>query len=105
VERYGERRLPENHAFQDWGITYNELEPYYTRAEQLMSVSGKVGNLRGRKIEGGNIFSGLYSEEYPNPPLKTAYYPKMFGEAAKSLGYHPFPIPAAMNSLPQIRME
>ena len=98
VARYGEKRLPENHAFQDWGITYGELEPYYTRAEQLMSVSGKVGNLRGQKIEGGNIFTGPYSEEYPNPPLKTAYYARLFADAAKSLGYHPYPIPAAMNS-------
>lgn len=98
VERYGKSRLPENHAFQDWGVTYDELEPFYTRAEQLLSVSGKVGNLRGQKIDGGNIFSGWYSSEYPNPPLKTAYYPKLVAEAAKSLGYHPYPIPAAMNS-------
>ncbi len=100
VERYGAKRLPENHAFQDWGVTYDEIEPYYTRAEQLLSVSGKVGNLRGQKIEGGNIFSGWYSAEYPNPPLKTPRFSAMFGEATKSLGYHPFRDPAAMNSVP-----
>ena len=33
VERYGAGPLPENHAIQDWGITYAELEPYYTRVE------------------------------------------------------------------------
>ena len=100
VERYGAKRLPENHSFQDWGVTYDELEPYYTRAEQMLSVSGKVGNLRGRKVEGGNIFSGWYSAEYPNPPLKTAYFSALLGEAAKSLGYHPYSDPAAMNSVP-----
>ena len=100
VERYGAKRLPENHSFQDWGVTYDELEPYYTRAEQMLSVSGKVGNLRGQKIEGGNMFSGWYSAEYPNPPLKTPYFSALFGDAAKSLGYHPYHDPAAMNSVP-----
>ena len=100
VERYGKSRLPENHAFQDWGITYDELEPYYTRAEQTLTISGKVGNLRGQKIEGGNIFSGWYSSEYPNPPLKSGHYPTMFAETVKSMGYHPYPDPAAMNSRP-----
>ncbi|MGH9678791.1 MAG: GMC family oxidoreductase, partial [Candidatus Acidiferrales bacterium] len=100
VERYGQAKLPENHAFQDWGVTYDELEPYYTRAERMLTISGQVGNLRGKKIEGGNIFSGWYSSDYPNPPLKTGQYPMMFNQAAKSLGYHPYPDPAAMNSQP-----
>jgi gluconate 2-dehydrogenase alpha chain len=49
-------RLPENIAIQDWGITYDELEPYYWRAEHMMGVGGKAGNLRGVLVEGGNIF-------------------------------------------------
>jgi gluconate 2-dehydrogenase alpha chain len=100
IERYGSKRLPEDHAFQDWGVSYDELDPYYTRAEKLVSVSGKVGNLRGKRIEGGNIFSGSYSAEYPNPPLKVAYYPQLFANATTALGYHPYPVPAAMNSVP-----
>ena len=28
VARYGEKKLPEDHAIQDWGITYDEMEPY-----------------------------------------------------------------------------
>ena len=27
LERYGASRLPANHALQDWGITYSDLEP------------------------------------------------------------------------------
>ena len=46
-------------------------------------------------IEGGNIFEGPRSEEYPTPPTKMPYYASLFGEAAKSLGYHPYPNPAA----------
>ena len=40
LERYGPSRLPANHAIQDWGVSYDELEPYYTRSEQLLGVSG-----------------------------------------------------------------
>ena len=46
-EKYGAERLPENLTVQDWGMTYDELEPYYWRAEQMMGVCGKAGNLRG----------------------------------------------------------
>jgi len=91
VEKYGRQRLPENHSMQDWGITYDEIEPYYARAEHLVGATGKAGNIRGKKIEGGNIFEGWRSEEFPNPPIKLPYLGALFGEAAKSAGYHPYP--------------
>src|SRR5215467_1151312 len=31
-------KLPQNLAVQDWGVSYEELEPCYWRAEQLMGV-------------------------------------------------------------------
>lgn len=98
IERYGAQRLPEDHSIQDWGVTYDELEPYYTRAELLLGISGKAGNLRGERIEGGNIFEGPRSEEYPTPPTKIPYLSALFRDAAKSLGYHPYPNPAATTS-------
>ena len=98
-EKYGASKLPEDHAVVDWGITWEEIEPYYTRADKLIGVSGKAGNLRGRLIDGGNIFEGPRSEEYPTPPTKVPYYASLFAEAAKSLGYHPYPNPAATNSI------
>ncbi len=100
TEKYGAKRLPEGHAIQDWGITYDELESYYTRAERLLGISGKAGNIRGKKIEGGNIFEGWRSKEYPTPPTKTPYFSAMFRDAAKGMGYHPYPIPAATPSEP-----
>src|SRR6185437_11486964 len=33
-ERYGASRLPPGIAIQDFGITWEEIEPYYTRAEE-----------------------------------------------------------------------
>jgi gluconate 2-dehydrogenase alpha chain len=95
TEKYGPKALPEDHSIRDWGVTYNELEPFYTRVEKLLGVSGKAGNLKGEKIEGGNIFEGPRSEDYPTPPTKVPYLAALFRDAAKALGYHPFPVPSA----------
>jgi gluconate 2-dehydrogenase alpha chain len=93
--QFGKGKLPEGLAVRDWGITYDQLEPYYWGAEQLMGVGGKAGNLNGKKIDGGNVFEGPRSHEYPNPPHKQTYWTTEFEKAARGLGYHPYPIPAA----------
>jgi len=95
VERYGAKKLPEDHAVVDWGLTWKDIEPYYTRGDKLMGVSGKAGNIKGKVIEGGNPFEGPRSEEYPTPPMKLPYASALFEQAAKSLGYHPYPNPSA----------
>ena len=95
VEKYGAQRLPADHSIQNWGITYDEMEPYYVRAERMLGISGKAGNIKGKKIDGGNIFEGWRSAEYPTPPTKTPYFSALFSDAARSLGYHPYPSPAA----------
>jgi gluconate 2-dehydrogenase alpha chain len=98
VARYGVKKLPENHAVKDFGFTWADIEPYLASTEKLVGVSGKAGNIMGRKIEGGNIFEGPRSTEYPMPPSKKAYICSMFETAAKSLGYHPYPAAAAINT-------
>jgi len=95
TEKYGTKRLPKDHAVQDWGLTYDELEPHYARVDALLGVSGKAGNLRGKQTDGGNPFEGWRSSEYHTPPMKIAYFSELFRTAASSLGYHPFPIPSA----------
>jgi len=100
VEKYGHNRLPEDCAVRDWPITYDEIEPYYDRAERLMGISGKAGNLNGRRIDGGNVFEGPRQSEYPTPPMKMPHLAALFREAARTLGYHPFPLPAATTSVP-----
>ena len=94
-EKFGPSRLSPDWTIQDWGITYDEFEKDYWRAEQLMGISGKAGNLRGQLQEGGNIFEGPRQQEYPTPPLTPTYTMGFFHQAAKQLGYHPFPLPAA----------
>ena len=95
TEKYGANALATDHSVRDWGVTYNDLEPYYTKVDKLLGTSGKAGNIRGNKIEGGNIFEGWRSEEYPTPPTKVPYFSAIFRDASKSLGLHPFPVPSA----------
>jgi gluconate 2-dehydrogenase alpha chain len=95
LQRYGASALPQDMTIQDWGITYDELEPHYDRFEYLCGISGKAGNLRGQIQEGGNPFEGPRQREYPNPPMAMTYPPSLFADAAKSLGYKPFPQPSA----------
>lgn len=94
TRRYGQRFLPDEMTIQDWGITYNELEPYYDRFEYLCGTSGQAGNLNGALQDGGNPFEGARSRPYPTPPQRQPYGPTLFAEAARSMGYKPFPQPS-----------
>src|SRR5471030_2995361 len=68
-ERYGKGSIPDDMTIQDWGISYDELEPYYDKFEYLAGVSGKAGNLRGEIQPGGNPFEAPRARDYPLPPL------------------------------------
>jgi gluconate 2-dehydrogenase alpha chain len=94
-ERYGRSYIPADMTIQDWGITYAELEPYYDKFEYVAAVSGKAGNIGGKIQPGGNPFEAPRAREYPLPPLTPILASEMFGAAATSNGYHPFPRPAA----------
>ena len=98
IKRYGAGMLPANSTVDDWPISLAELEPYYTKVEQNMGVSGKAGNIKGKKIAGGNTFEGPRSGEYPLPPLRRSGWNDMTAAAAKRLGWHPFPGPASIRS-------
>ena len=95
VERYGEKFIPEGMQLQDWGISYDDLEPYYEKFEYTAGVSGKAGNLNGKIVEGGNPFEGPRKKDYPNPPLKRTQAGDMFEKATQRLGFHPFSAPSA----------
>jgi gluconate 2-dehydrogenase alpha chain len=93
--RYGKGFIPSELSVQDWGITFDELEPYYDKFDKLCGISGKAGHLKGQIQAGGNPFEGSRSSEYPTPPMRQTYGPTLFAQAAASLGYHPFPLPSA----------
>ncbi len=100
VQRYGANFLPSDMTIQDYDITYQELEPSLARFEYLNGTSGRAGNLNGTPLPGGNPFEGMRSRDFPNPPLPDGYGAVLFANAAKQLGYHPFPQPSANASQP-----
>jgi choline dehydrogenase-like flavoprotein len=78
--------------FADWPITYADLEPYYTKVEWEVGVSG---------LAGASPFDPPRSKPYPMPPLPVKGSGVIFERAAKKLGYHPFPAPMAILSQPR----
>src|SRR6478735_995259 len=98
--RYGAGRIPNGSTVEDWPFGYDEIEPYYEKVEYEVGVSGQAGNVNGKIDPRGNPFEGPRKREYPMPALRwTAFHDKM-AAAAKGLGWHPFPGPAAINSRP-----
>ncbi len=94
-DRFGSSRIPENLSVQDWTLTWSDIEPFYTRVEEMMGIGGKAGNIQGRLIDGGNIFEGPRSKEYPVGPHRQSLPMTVFEKAARQLGYHPYINPAA----------
>src|SRR2546425_9948856 len=100
IERYGASAIPEDSSLADWPLTYGDLEPFYDRAEYELGVSGKAGNLEGRKIDGGNVFEAPRRREYPLPALLPDQSGVIFEAGARKLGHHPFSTPRAILSQP-----
>jgi gluconate 2-dehydrogenase alpha chain len=99
-QRYGKGFIPADMNLQDWGVTYDDLEPCYDRFEYLCGISGQAGNIGGVKQAGGNPFEGPRRRGYPLPPLKRSASTQLFDKAARDVGLHPFPCPAANASKP-----
>jgi choline dehydrogenase-like flavoprotein len=79
-------------GFVDWPINYADLEPYYTKVEWEVGVSG---------LAGASPFDPPRSKPYPMPPLPVKGSGVIFERAARKLGYHPFPAPMAILSQPR----
>jgi choline dehydrogenase-like flavoprotein len=76
----------------DWPISYDELEPYYTKVEQIVGISGKVishPNLEPRS-----------TPDFPFPPTLEHPIASWFDKAASELGFHPFPMARGVLSRP-----
>jgi len=82
---------PDGSTLDDWPITYDDLEPYYEKAEYEIGVAG----------EATNPFAAPRKKPYPMPPFPYNGEGQMLEAAAKRLGLHPFPIPMLRNSVPR----
>ena len=98
TRRYGRSRIPTGSTVEDWPFGLEELEPYYDRVEREIGVSGAAGNIKGTIDRRGNIFEGARAREYPMPPLRGTGFTDLMAASARTLGWHPFPGPAAINS-------
>src|SRR6202158_2849565 len=96
--RYGASRVPKGSTVEDWPFGLEEIEPYYDKVEHEVGVSGQAGNVNGAIDQRGNLFEGPRSREYPMPPLRGTEFTDRMGAAARKLGWHAFPGPAAINS-------
>lgn len=83
-KKYGKNKLPKEYTLQDWGITYDELAPYYQQFEKTAGTSGELNPLRPER-----------TEEYPTPPMKSTPILDRYMEAANNLKLHPFRQPSA----------
>jgi gluconate 2-dehydrogenase alpha chain len=95
ADRYGADFIPDELSIQDWGVSYDELEPHLDFFERICGTAGTAGNLDGEPREGGNRHEGPRASGYPNPPMKQPIATTLFGEAAARLGMSPFPMPSA----------
>ena len=78
-------------GLDDWPISYAELEPYYTKVDWEIGVSG---------LAGSNPFESPRSKPYPMPPMPVKSSGVLFERGARKLGLHPFPAPLVINSQP-----
>ena len=101
-ERYGKNFIPADMTIQDWGVTYEELEPHYDKFEYLCGISGQAGNVMGKIQTGGNPFEGARARGYPLPPLQRSAATVLFDKAAREVGFKPFPCAAANTSAPYL---
>ncbi|MBU2672127.1 GMC family oxidoreductase [Hafnia paralvei] len=102
-ERYGKNFIPEGMTIQDFGVTYEELEPYFDKAEKVFGTSGTPWSVKGKVVgqgKGGNPFAPDRSDNFPLPAQKRTFSAQMFAQAAESVGYHPYDLPSANTSGP-----
>ncbi|WP_237133270.1 GMC family oxidoreductase [Pseudohongiella sp. O18] len=75
--------------FTDWPISYEELEPYYSRVDWEIGVSGLQGP-----------WDPPRSRDYPCPPMPVKGSDVLLERAARQLGLTAYPAPVAILSQP-----
>ncbi|MFQ5872973.1 MAG: GMC family oxidoreductase [Dehalococcoidia bacterium] len=76
-------------SIEDWPISYEEMEPYYEKAEWTIGVSGRGWS---------NPFDPPRRRDYPVPPVARNSAGAILEKGCRTLGLHPFPTPVAILS-------
>jgi choline dehydrogenase-like flavoprotein len=82
--------VPDGSSLADWPLGYDELEPFYTRVEQEIGVSGDGAAHRNQ---------GARSAAYPMPPLPDNTEAQVLRRGAQALGLSTGPVPMLINSI------
>ena len=82
-----------------WPITYADMEPFYTRAEDLFHVHGDLGS--APSVPGGygssfDLTEPFHSGKYPYPALTNEPRMQTIEDDVRKLGIHTFPIPLGL---------
>jgi choline dehydrogenase-like flavoprotein len=83
-----------------WPISYAEMEPYYTRAEELFHVCGDLGTAPSVPGGYGSSFDPtepFHSKKYPYPALPNEPRMQIIEDDVRKLGIHTFPMPLGLN--------
>ena len=78
-------------SVEDWPISYDDLEPYYEKAEYELGVSG---------LAGADPFAEPRKKPYPVPPLPINPQGEIIRDVGQRIGWHPFPPPFAILTQP-----
>jgi choline dehydrogenase-like flavoprotein len=81
--------VPAGSTVEDWPISYDDLEPYYEKAEYDLGVCGEPGP-----------YGPSRHKDYPMPPLPDNREAEVLFPAARRLGWKPFHPPLAILSQP-----
>jgi choline dehydrogenase-like flavoprotein len=80
---FGEVQHP-NGVAPAWPVSYQDMEPYYVRAEHLFWVHGQHGE---------DPFAGVSSRDYKYPPVQHEPRIQQLSDGLEKLGLHPFHLP------------
>ncbi|HEY1741791.1 MAG TPA: GMC family oxidoreductase [Granulicella sp.] len=82
-----------------WPISYADLEPYYTRAEELFHVHGDLGTAPSVPGGYGSSFDPtepFHSTKYPFPAFSNEPRMQSIEDSVRKLGINTFPIPLGL---------
>lgn len=83
--------VPDGSSLQDWPLTYDDLEPYYEKAEWEIGVCGE---------DGANTENIPRKRGYPMPPVNPNPQTRALKKGADALGWKTFAVPQLLNTIP-----
>ena len=95
TQRYGKNAIPEEMTIEDFPVSYDELEPYYDRFEKLAAFPARPAICAARRSTAATCSRVRARTSIPTSRSTQSMAGSIMEAACRSLGYHPFPGPAA----------